>query len=85
MEQQILITMSPGDLLSLVKQGIREVEKEKEMEETQNTSYSIAKAAKELGRHHSTLKKMILEGKIETIDGGRRIPLKALNRYLQTE
>ena len=83
MEQQILITMTPDDLLNLVKTGIREVEKEKESQETKNRSYSINQASKELGRSFTTIKRMIEEGKLKTTSDGRRVTAQALNDYLK--
>jgi excisionase family DNA binding protein len=75
--------MTPDDLLNLVKTGIREVEKERESQETKNRSYSLYQASKELGRHYTTVKRLIEEGKIKTTSDGRRITAQAINDYLK--
>lgn len=83
MEQHILITMSADDLQSLVKRCVREVEKEKNEQVSLSRSYSFNQAAKELGRSFTTIKKLIMEGKLKTTSDGKRIPAQALNDYLK--
>ena len=83
MEQQILITMTPEDLLDLVKKGIREVEKEKLNQVSPGKSYSINRVAKALGRSHTTIKRLIVEGKLISTCDGKRITAQALNDYLK--
>lgn len=83
MEQNILITMSPADLQNLVKVAVREAQAETAQQENTKTSYSINKAAKLLGRSFTTVKNLIIAGKLETTSDGLRVTAQAINKYLK--
>ena len=83
METQITTTLTADDLKNLIKAGIREVQKESLQQENTNKSFSINQASKELGRSFTTVKNMILSGKLKTTSDGRRIPAQELNKYLK--
>jgi len=83
MEIQITTTLTPDDLKNLIKAGIREVQKESIQQENTNRTYSINQARIELGLSFTTVKKLILSGKIKTTSDGRRIPAQELNMYLK--
>lgn len=84
MEQQILTTLSPDDMVSLIKKSIREVHEENVQAQNINRSYSFNQVAKELGRSFTTVKKLITEGKLKTTADGRRIPAQELNNYMKS-
>lgn len=84
MEQQILITLSPDDMVSLIKKSIREVHQEDAQAQNTNKCYSINQASKELGLSFTTVKKLITAGKLKTTADGRRIPAQELNNYMKS-
>jgi len=83
MEQHIFITMSPDDLRTLVKEGVIQAQRETAQKEETNRTYSINQASKILGRSFTTVKNLIMSGKIKTISDGKRITALELNNYLR--
>ncbi len=82
MEQQIFISLTPDELINLIEQGVLRAQKKALEKENTIRTYSINKAAKALGRSHTTVKRLIEAGKIKTSASGQRITEQALNNYL---
>lgn len=85
MDNLIMTTLSKNDLKSLLKESLTEIESEKKALTDSAKTYSIATAAKVLGRSHSTIKKLIKIGKLKTTSDGRRITHIAIQKYLGAE
>lgn len=85
MLNQIMTTLTEDDLRQIVEQAIDNHEKKKTASEDLNKSYSIAKVAKMLGRSHTTIKNLVLSGKLNTTTDGRRILNASLKAYLKQE
>ena len=80
-----IIHLTESDLQKIVERAIEEHERKKAAQTNSTKSYSIAKAAKILGRSPTTIKKHVLSGKLKTTSDGRRILHKALQEYLKQE
>ena len=82
MEQQLFLSLTPEELINLVEQGVLRAQQKALIKESTIRTYSINKAAKVLGRSHTTVKRLIVEGKIKTSANGQRRSEQALNNYL---
>jgi len=85
MNQQLLITMSPDDLKQIVKEGVTEAIQEQSKKDISKTTYSINETRIILGRHSSTVKKLMCEGKLKTTSDGIRVLASSLEEYLQNK
>jgi len=72
--------MESSELKQLVKEAIREVEKEN----NQDKLYSCTEVAKRLGIAYNTVRKLINVGKLKATKDGRYVTERAINDYLRT-
>ncbi len=75
---------SPQDIIGLVKQAIKELDKENAIRNSDET-FSINQVAKKLRISHTKAKNLIKDGSLKTTSDQRRIPLWALEEYLQRD
>jgi IS30 family transposase len=78
---EIAMIYRKEELKAIIKECLIEHETESAEKVSEIKSYSINQAAKQLGRHHSTIKKLIKTGQI-VATSDHRITLAELNRYL---
>lgn len=84
METTIHFTCTPDEIKQIFIEGLREFESERENTTILKTTYSINQVAKQLGRSHSTITKMIEEGILKTTSDQRRIKAISLIDYLKS-
>jgi IS30 family transposase len=69
------------ELKSIIKECLSEHEAEAADKASEIKSYSINQTAKQLGRHFSTIKKLIKTGQLKSTSDNR-ITLAEINKYL---
>lgn len=86
MSDQILFTsLSPHEVKKLMKEAIIEHEVEKSKQISLTKTYSFNQVKDMLGCSHSTVKKLVNEGVLETTADQRKIPQWAVENYLKTK
>ncbi len=80
-----VITLTPDQLQKSIVEALRQYDEEKQARQELTGTYSINQAAKVLRVAHATLKKLIENGQIKSTSDNRRIPIQALNNYLQND
>jgi IS30 family transposase len=78
---EIAVIYQKEELKAIIKECLTEHEAETADKVSEIKSYSINQVAKQLGRHHSTIKKLIKTGQIVSTSD-HRITQAELNRYL---
>ncbi|HCT71554.1 MAG TPA: hypothetical protein DF409_11635 [Bacteroidales bacterium] len=83
MDKRFFISYSAYELKQIILQALSEYEKRRGMITQYGKNYSIAQAARLLGRTTSTIKKLIETGELQATSDGRRITPKAIEDYLR--
>lgn len=78
---EIAMIYQKDELKAIIKECLSEHEAETADKVSEIKSYSINQVAKKLGRHYSTIKKLIKTGQLKTTSD-KRITLAELNKYL---
>jgi len=82
METILTTTLTKGDLLALIKQGVLEVTRETEKEKDEQTVFTFKKAREITGHCHNKLRGMVDDGILKTTSDGKYITAQSLNDYL---
>jgi hypothetical protein len=78
---EIAMVYKKDELKEIIKEALSEHAAKSADKDAEVKSYSINQVAKKLGRHHTTIQKLIKTGQLKSTSD-KRITMAELNKYL---